>query len=159
MGKVTVGNAKSSNIVQATAVAPQIITQFIEKIVEVPVEKIITKEVEKIVNIPVETIVEKIVEVEKLVSVPYEVIKEVIVEKLILDSELLDIEVERIDKLIEQTDSDLKLVKQKLEVNLDLAKQEIVKLQLDLVKEQKSLNIKLIIIMLASLLVAILIKR
>jgi len=152
MGKVTLGNNKSSKVVQ-TAVSPKIITNIVEKIVEVPVEKIVIKEIEKIVNVPVE----KIIEVEKIVEVkvPYEVIKEVIVEKLVLNSELLNIEVDRIDKLIEQSDSELKAAKQKLEIDLELAQKEIKKLQLEIVKEHKNLNIKLIALLLLSVVVAV----
>ena len=58
--------------------APEVKTQVVEKIVEVPVEKI----VEKVVEVPVEKIVEKTVEVpvEKIVEVPVEKVVEKIVE-------------------------------------------------------------------------------
>lgn len=65
--------------------APEVKTQVVEKIVEVPVEKI----VEKVVEVPVEKIVEKTVEVpvekivEKTVEVPVEKIVEVPVEKVV----------------------------------------------------------------------------
>jgi len=57
---------------------PEVKTQVVEKIVEVPVEKI----VEKVVEVPVEKIVEKTVEVpvEKIVEVPVEKIVEKVVE-------------------------------------------------------------------------------
>ncbi|MBO7097950.1 MAG: cell division protein ZapA [Alphaproteobacteria bacterium] len=71
--------------------APEVKTEVVEKVVEVPVEKIVEKvvevPVEKIVEVPVEKVVEKIVEVpvekivEKVVEVPVEKIVEVEKEK------------------------------------------------------------------------------
>ena len=73
--------------------SPQVQTQVVEKIVEVPVEKVVEKvvevPVEKVVEVPVEKIVEKVVEVpvekivEKTVEVPVEKIVEVPVEKVV----------------------------------------------------------------------------
>jgi hypothetical protein len=64
-----------------------VVTQIVERIVEVPtevlVEKVVDRPVEVIVEKPVEVVVEKIVEkeVEKIVEVPVEVVVEKIVEK------------------------------------------------------------------------------
>ena len=55
---------------QSTNPAPQVKTEVVEKIVEVPVEKV----VEKVIEVPVEKIVEKVVEVpvEKIIEVEKE---------------------------------------------------------------------------------------
>ena len=65
---------------------PQVKTEVVEKIVEVPVEKVVEKvvevPVEKVVEVPVEKVVEKVVEVpvEKVVEVPVEKVVEKVVE-------------------------------------------------------------------------------
>ena len=76
--------------------APEVKTQVVEKVVEVPVEKI----VEKVVEVPVEKVVEKIVEVpvEKVVEVPVEKIVEKTVEVPV--EKVVEVPVE---KIVEKT--------------------------------------------------------
>jgi len=85
---------------------PEVKTQVVEKIVEVPVEKIVEKVVEVPVEVPVEKIVEKtvevpvekIVEVEKVVEVPVEKIVEKTVEVPV--EKIVEVPVE---KVVEKT--------------------------------------------------------
>lgn len=87
--------------------APEVKTQVVEKIVEVPVEKI----VEKVVEVPVEKVVEKVIEVpiekvvEKTIEVPVEKIVEVPVEKVV--EKTVEVPVEKIvevpvEKIVEK---------------------------------------------------------
>ena len=87
-------------------VAPEVKTEVVEKIVEVPVEKI----VEKVVEVPVETVVEKVVEVpvekivEKTVEVPVEKVVEKIVEVPVekIVEKIVEVPVEKIvEKIVE----------------------------------------------------------
>lgn len=106
MGRVYQGTAEQINGLSSKTEGPI----YIEKIVEVPVDKIVEKIVleerikevfvDKIVEKPVNFEVIKYVEVpvEKIVNVPFEVIKEV----KVLDKELLQKEVNRLDCKLEE---------------------------------------------------------
>ena len=77
---------------------PQVKTEVVEKIVEVPVEKV----VEKIVEVPVEKIVEKVIEVpvEKVVEVPVEKVVEKVVEVPV--EKVVEVPVEKVvEKVVE----------------------------------------------------------
>ena len=82
---------------------PKPIIQYVDRIVEIPVDKIVTKEVVRHIEIPVEKIVTKevavevIKEVEKIVEVPVEVVRErtIFIDKpyeVVREVKILDIE-------------------------------------------------------------------
>lgn len=75
---------------------PAAASQVVERVVEVPVEQVRTVEVERLVEVPVELI--QTVEVERLVEVPVELIRTVEVERLLGDVSpgIQTVEVERV---------------------------------------------------------------
>lgn len=113
--------------------APEVKTEVVEKVVEVPVEKIVEKVVEvpvekvveKVVEVPVEKIVEKVVEVpvekvvEKVVEVPVEKIVEVPVEKIV--EKVVEVPVEKIVEVEKEKESavDLSDIDQKMKHSID----------------------------------------
>lgn len=161
MGKVTIGNSGNNIVAKVvqTVAAPIIQTQVIEK----PIEVLKTVEVERIVNnevivekmVSVDKIVEviKTIEVEKIVEVPVEIIKEVIVEKLVLDRELLEIEVDRLDSMLEEADSKLKVSILKSQAEIAIVKEEANK---QLAQLKKQMNISLAIVALIAIVAIVL---
>ena len=101
--------------------APEVKTEVVEKVVEVPVEKI----VEKVVEVPVEKVVEKVVEVpvEKIVEVPVEKVVEKIVEVPVekIVEKVVEVPVEKIVEVEKEKESavDLSDIDQKMKRSID----------------------------------------
>ena len=161
MGKVTIGNSGNNIVAKVVQMVAAPIIQ--ETQVMVPIEVLKTIEVEKIVNnevivekmVSVDKIVEviKTIEVEKIVEVPVEIIKEVIVEKLVLDRELLEIEVDRLDSMLEEADSKLKVSILKSQAEIAIVKEEANK---QLASLKKQMNISLAIVTLIAIVAIVL---